>query len=502
MEPGLVRGLEGEIVEVHRRRFLFVALAVAVAASTVLTTGSAFAADDLTIGGDIYTGDSSVRYLFDLADPAGEPTAVYDNCVHHTPAGSLLSPLTGLPLTLANGSPDPGPPGGPAACPPLVGARVLVQNQHSGGGFITYGTVTGNSWTATVDKDLYPDIIVTFSAPGHDTTSREFTWDAAAASYTHPIPGLAGTGGATGIRVGGNRQDAYLPPLTHGKLPSASLLHYVFYDKFVNGNDNGPLVDPGLNCVTVNVYDEEGTLLQSRKTGDVNNDGKVDENDTFTTTDGIFYGPGGEPVDGYVYFEGLPAGEVIVESDPLTVTKECNPHFSLYIEDDVARNTAGWSLTYTEEGGSTWDPKLWPGFSGTEAGTYYTWHGFIEKIGQVGSLHNPTEFNRGITGRVEVTLLDADGNDPEELFPTGLPGRVTGGYPNGLDVEPNARIMNGAVALYTKGDFPELVATGLASQPTGQNDQNGAKFTFLNVPPGQYELFAYDVPLYNVPLMG
>ncbi|MFQ5494342.1 MAG: hypothetical protein ACE5EX_03080, partial [Phycisphaerae bacterium] len=38
-----------------------------------------------------------------------------------------------------------------ALTPPILDARVMVQNQHAGGAFVTYGTMTGpNTWTATV----------------------------------------------------------------------------------------------------------------------------------------------------------------------------------------------------------------------------------------------------------------------------------------------------------------------------------------------------------------
>ena len=435
-------------------------LVMLIASSSLYAQGPPIA----TIGGCIYTGGASVTYT---QNALGEPVVNW-NTVYHDP----------------NATYNPGDPGAP-----IDNAQVMVQNQHSGGAFITYGTVgaqlpdgtidpnqPGNCWMAEVPAP--GDYVVMFSAPGHDATSREFTVDE--------------LGNVTNPTGSGATQDAYLPPLfdldgegVANDLPRANLLHYVFYDKKVNGNDDGTLIEPGLNGVTVNVYDEEGNLLASKVTGA----------EPFVTADGVdFTAPGS--YYGYVYFTDLPAGELIVESDPSTVTQADNPHFTLYNPDDLSRE---WYLTYTEEGGPTWEVNLYPGDPGTEAGLYLTWHGFIEKLG------NDAGGNPALSGSISGVVMDADGNDPEEPFPITLGGRVAptnSGYATGLDVEPNSRIPYGAVALYTVGDFPELVATTEATQPTGQNDPNGGEFTFVNVPPGQYELFAWDIPLNNVPMMG
>ncbi|RME47494.1 MAG: hypothetical protein D6791_05735, partial [Chloroflexi bacterium] len=459
---------------------IIVLMALALFAPTAHVTITTAQTGTATIGGNIYSGNGNVTYT---VNALGEPIPNWNTCK----------------------APDPN-------CPPLYGALVMVQNQHSGGAFITWGTVTGNSWTATVPAP--GDYIVMFSAPGHDSTSREFTVDASGnARYPDPSDPACQPSGI----CHGNSQDVYLPPLysdpvnlvrdpvptNNTELPRANLLHYVFYDKFVNGNDDGTLIDPGLNGVTVNVYDEDGNLLATQKTGelaDSDGDGIPDPNGGFTTADGITFA--GEAAYGYVYFTNLPPGEVIVESDPSTVTQAQNPHFTLYNPDDLTRE---WYLTYTEEGGPTWDPKIWPGDPGTEAGFYLTWHGFIEKIGQVGDPTNPTLYNPATVGSISGVLMDADGNDPQEPFPITLGGRVAptnSGYTTGMDVEPNSRIPDGVVALYTVGDFPELVATAEATQPTGQNDPNGGEFTFTNVPPGQYEIYAWDIPLKNVPIVG
>ena len=454
-----------------RRHFRRIAVGITVVLLLALLTPAAHVATTTaqtgttaTIGGCIYTGGGSVTYTINAL---GEPIPHW-NTVYHDP----------------NATYNPGDPGAP-----ILDAKVMVQNQHSGGAFITYGTVDPNTgcWTATVPAP--GDYIVMFSAPGHDSTSREFTVDASGnARYPDPSDPACQPSGI----CSGNMQDAYLPPLQDlngdgvaAELPRANLLHYVFYDEFVNGNDDGPLIDPPLNGVTVRVYDEEGNLLAQKVTGA----------EPFVTADGLdFTAPGS--YDGYVYFTDLPPGELILESDPSTVTQAANPHFTLH-KPDTGRE---WYLTYTEEGGPTWEVNLYPGDPGTEAGMYMTWHGFIEKLGNDAGC-DPAS---GICGSINGVLLDADGNDPQEPFPITLGGRVNSnsGYVTGMDVEPNSRIPYGAVALYTLGDSPRLVATAEATQPTGQNDPNGGEFTFTNVPPGQYEIYAWDIPLKNVPVVG
>jgi hypothetical protein len=131
----------------------------------------AYAAGTATIGGCIYTGAGSVTYTLNAL---GEPVATWNTVYAPNPAAT-----------------------------PITNAQVMVQNQHSGGAFITYGTLTatgsnpGNCWTAAVP--VPGDYIVMFSAPAHDLTSREFTVDAA--------------GIVTNPTGSGASQDAYLPPL-------------------------------------------------------------------------------------------------------------------------------------------------------------------------------------------------------------------------------------------------------------------------------------------------
>ncbi len=380
-----------------RQMFLITALRLpAVLISCAVMAGSLLA-QSVTIGGNIYQGAKS----------GGAP--VY-----------APSPLT----------------------PPITNARVMVQSQHSGGAFITYGTITGNSWSATVPAP--GDYVVMFSAPGYDNTSREFTVDAAG-NVTNP----AGTGAT---------QDAYLPPLP---LPKANLLVYAFYDYVVNGEPDVGDGDQPLNGVTFYVRDEDGNLLATGVTG---------SQPIITTTDD-------PPVvitntDGLYYFTNLPPGEVIVTSDASTVTAAANPHIT-FAKPDATRE---WYLNYTEEGGPAWDPKLMPGDPGTEDGGFLIWHSYVEKLGQLSPSPN--------AGSISGTLVDADkaNLDPDEPFP--IPGEDHPG------VTLNDRVPEGLVILFTDQETvpPHPVATVEADPITGD-------FTFVNVPPGKYKMMMFDKPL-------
>jgi hypothetical protein len=419
----------------HRYAILIAALVL------MMSISSAHAkAANATIGGCIYTGAGSVTYSFDPL--TGEPIAHWDTAY----------------------APDP-------RATPITNAQVMVQNQHSGGAFIKYGAVSGNCWSATVPAP--GDYVVMFSAPDHDSTSRSFT-----------------------VSPGDNQtQDAYLPPLADldgegilNDLPRANLLMYVFYDKKVNGNDDGALIDPPLNGVTVTAKDEHGNVVGTCVTG---------TQGVINTADGLVINPS----DGYCYLTGLPPGELRVSTDPSGVTQAANPGIAFGDPNDATRQ---FYLTYTEEGGADWEVNLSPGDPGTEAGAYLLWHGYIEKLGQIGSPTNPNPIG---ACTINGTLLDADGTDPAEPFPTDLGGRVIAGDPMNpglwtpvggskpLDVRPNERVVNGALALYTVGDFPNLIATTEADPVTGV-------FNFHNIPPGKYELFAWDLPLDYVPLIG
>ncbi len=365
---------------VKRTRMLLLLLPIIL----ILTAGTLNAANMATIGGQIFTGEQDIN---------GQP--VY---------------------------------GGTS----LIGAKVMVQNQHHGGEFITYATVSGNSWTATVP--VPGDYIVMFTAPGHDTTSREFIVE-------------------PGDRV---THDAYLPPLP---LPKANLLYYAFYDQFVNGEDDAP-DDPPLNGVTVTVRDEDGNILATGVTG---------SQGIITTKDGTQI----DPADGYYYFTDLPPGEVIVSADSSTAHQGSNPGFNF-------NSTTEFYLTTSEEGGHSWDPKLYPGDPGTEAGAYLIWHGFVPKLGQIGSSTNDTPpSNPSLWGTISGILYDADGTDPAEPFPVGLP-----------NITPNRIVPDGFLILYTDS---ELVPTHPVA--TTESDPETGIFKFDKVPPGNYKIYACDKPI-------
>jgi len=242
---------------------------------------------------------------------------------------------------------------------PLTGAKVMVQDMHTGA-FVTYGTVTGNSWTATVPAP--GEYVVMFSAPDHDATSRSFE-----------------------VQDGDNlTKDAYLPPLP---LPKANLLVYAFEDWAVNGEDDFP-DDPPLAGVTFEVIDEGGNVVATGVSG---------------ASPTLPPGAGPHP-DGLYYFTGLEPGKYHVRAIPPDL--DGNPA------------TSDWYHTTSEEGSQLWEVVLYPGDPGTQGGAYLIWFGFVKKLGQipnaeVGSV--PPD-----AGSISGVLLDADGNDPFDTLPPNL----------------------------------------------------------------------------------
>ncbi len=362
---------------------------------------------------------------------------------------------------------------------PLTGATVMVQNQHSGGAFIAYGTTGlgagGNCWTASVPDN--GDYVIMFNAPDHDLTSREVTIDSSG-GVTHPKRDATGAYISTSL----TDIDAYLPPLydldgggTLNDLPRAALLVYAFYDNYVNGEPDDYPEDIHLNGVTWTVCPEDdypgGSGCQSGTTG---------SQSSITATDGTpvcnnATDPGS--CDGLYYFTNLPPGEVIATSTPDQV--HLYPQRSQLDKLNITASTEFY-LNYTEEGGPVWDPKLYPGDSGTEGGAFLIWHSYVAKLGQFGDPTNPNPFNPGLVGSISGLMLDADGNDPAEPFP--IPG------PPG--VSPNLRVPEGLIILYTNDELllTEPVATTEADPLTGA-------YSFVNVPPGRYKMMNMDVPL-------
>ncbi len=357
--------------------------------------------------------------------------------------------------------------------PPITDASVMVQNQHAGGAFITYGVMgpSGSApyshcWTATVPVD--GDYVIMFSAPGHDLTSREVTVDAAG-TVTHPklMPDGTIISSTAPLAI-----DAYLPPLytnpdgtpSPDELPPAALLVYAFYDNYVNGEPDDYPEDIHLNGVKFTVRDEEGNFLAEGWTG---------SQSTITTADGTVIAN----TDGLYYFTDLPPGEVIVTSDASDVWMYPQLPEVASMGFDA---TTEFYLNYTEEGGAAWDPKLYPGDPGTEGGMFLIWHGYVAKLGQFGDATNPNPYNPAIAGSIYGMLLDADGNDPAEPFPTpGPPG-----------VSPNTIVADGLLILFTSD---ELIPTHPVA--TTEADPETGAYSFVNVPPGSYKIMAFDVPL-------
>ncbi|RMF66741.1 MAG: hypothetical protein D6743_05945, partial [Calditrichaeota bacterium] len=293
------------------------------------------------------------------------------------------------------------------AATPLFGASVMVQNQHSGGAFITYATVTGNSWSATVPAPTTPgdsaEYVIMFSAPGHDLTSR---------------PCKVHSGDVV------LDKDAYLPPLftdpqtgnpSPDELPLANLLVYCFRDNVVNGEDDFP-DDPGMSGVLIEVIDEDGNVVQSGISG---------SSPTLPPA-------AGPDVSGLYFFTGLVPGEYHVRATP-------------------PGGAAQWHWTTSEEGTQEWEVILRPGDPGTEGGIYLIWFGFVPKLGK-----------DMVTGnaRIHGTLFDADGADPVDVIPPDL-----------VCVTGNDVVPDGFVVLYTDAEAlgpPHPVATTLADPVTGE----------------------------------
>ena len=495
----------------------------------VLSAGFASAVPGgTTIGGCLYTGSGTIDY-------------------------NQNGPDVTMPLITANY----------VGTPAIANGQVKVQNQHNGGAFVAYGTMGlmpgtflpgpgGNCWEAVIPSTLVPgtpdvtDLVAVYSAPGHDVTSREWTWDpdgryAVAGEFMHPTGPDAGAGGTTRVvpdtgnpildgPLAGQTiptsvnaigpQNAYLPQLTvdttgngvADSLATGNLLHYVFYDEFANGNPNGPTIEAPIKGVEVCITHEAGIHSECRFTGDVA---------SITTLDGVLYNA--PQSNGLVYFTNIPSGVYSVVSNADAVTR-LPDNGQLHLDDATrATRTPMWYQTFTEAGGHAWDAFIRPGDPGTMGGGYLTFHAFFENLGSdAGGLP-------GFAGIITGSIMDADAPEPLPQLNGGRVPPTNARYEDGTPWDINTNIgncdplletcipnpgpsnqdivMNGAVpdvvlALYSTGDFPTLVATTEASNPTEFNSPTGADFAFTNVNPGQYEMFIFDEPLKNVPETG
>ncbi len=335
------------------------------------------------------------------------------------------------------------------------GARVMVQDMETGA-FVAYGTfplvldplnpISGvdNNWTANVpDGGLY---VATYSAPGHQTTSRVFDLTSCGppnvCSY---LPAVT-------------QVDAYLPMLYRdlnnnpdplNAEPRANMLAYAYTENAVNGADDGVLKDPPLAGVFMELFDMDGLLVQSCTSG--NGSG------SFTTKGGMIYGPGFIDSTGYCHFTDLVPGKYKLRGTP------------------PALATGEYYYTYTMEGGQEWDIILEPGSPGTEGGGYLAWFGFVD--------NNINNTDPLATGSIGGFIEDADGLGWEADEP-GIPLIPQ----KNIGVTPNEFPKDAYVVLWTDTPVTKVVAVADASNVDG-------RFDIYNVPAGQYFMFISDKPL-------
>ncbi len=370
----------------------------------------------------------------------------------------------------------------------ITDAKVMVQSQHSGGTFITYGVLgpTGacpacatNEWRATVPDD--GDYVILFSAPGHGVTSREVTVDVTG-GLVHPKQ----TAGGLIMSSDPLAVDAYLPPLP---LPLANLLVFTFYDNSINGEwDDGD--DAPLNGVTVRAWDDDGNLLATGVTG-TQPPSSIPVPEDMGSADGSYY------------FTDLPPGVVKVTSDPSTCYRydangdlaqlpTTNPAGGVPFDFDPSTE---FYLLSSEEGSRAFEVVLFPGDPGTEEQGFLAWHGFVEKLGQITAENVKERFGiRGSiigAGKISGKLADADQSwefeipDPGEWEPPEA--LVSAQHPG---VSANTVVPDGLIILHPDREtgMSRAVATAEADPVTGA-------FEFLNVPPGRYRMFCCDVPI-------
>ncbi len=403
---------------------------------------------------------------------------------------------------------------------PVFGATVIVQNQHSGGAWIADGIVTGNSWSATVPSASLPGgeggFVVMVSAPLHDATSREFTVEGGVI-VGHPTfdPNYDAFGSPGTF-------DMYLPPLFKDpdgtpiaeELPLAGLMTFTFLDNKVNGEPDDFPEDFALNGVVWFVTSEDGDTLAVGVAGSQN--AIRMKNPAVPGGWEVITGP--DATRGLFYFSntatgfespGLPPGEVIASStsDFIYLTGAAGAtavdvgwgptwDFSVIPENTWILPTEppgllppldfGWTastefyMNYTEEGGDSWDPKLYPGDPGTGEAI---WHSYVEKLAD-NPVDNPKLSGTGsITGR----LWDADAANLAVDEPFPAPGVAAPG------VTLNRYVPDGVVILFsdaeTVGDHVVATAEPIASGP------DMGKFSFTGVAPGNYKLMMFDIPL-------
>ncbi len=332
---------------------------------------------------------------------------------------------------VATGKPDGG--NAPIINDGVRQIKVMVQDLDTGD-IVTYGTVDpgANTWSAVVAAP--GNYLAMFMADGHDTTSREYRVTSASVAVT---------------------QNAYLPP---APLPKANLLLYAFKDHYVNSEDDYPM-DYALKGVKFIVKNEKGVVVATGISGS-------------QTMADMPVGAGPD-INGLYYFKNLEPGDYEVTAEMTGTIQISDPTTGALV--NVPASTQWYQISSTE-GTKVEEVTLYPGDPGTFAGGYWTWFAFVDKLGPL-----PASANSGsISGR----LYDGDG--PWFLLEPFAPPAAQIPY-----VTPNLYVPKGLLVLY-----PNIQTIGVVKPiATTEADPVTGEYTFANVPPGNYRIYAIDLSL-------
>ncbi len=330
--------------------------------------------------------------------------------------------------------------------------EVMVQNLDTGD-FVDYGIVASGTNTWSLDVAAPGNYLAMFMADGHDATSREY----------HVLPGT--------ITM---TQNAYLPPAS---IPNANLLVYAFKDNYVNSEDDYPM-DFALKSVKFTVKNDKGVVVKTGISG------------TQTLAD-MPVGAGPD-INGLYFFTGLEPGNYEVTAEILSDVMISDPTTGALVaptacEAPPCNSSSQWYQISSSEGTKVEEISLYPGDPGTAAGGYMVWFAFVDKLGQ-----NTTSSTTGTPGSISGTLYDGDGIvglaaaglDPALFIPDPI------NKPWQSVVTINDRAPNGLLVLY-----PNIQTIGVV-KPIATTEANpDGTYTFTNVPPGNYVIFATDLPL-------
>ena len=311
--------------------------------------------------------------------------------------------------------------------------KIMVQDIDTGD-FVAYGTVAPgtNTWSAVVPGA--GGYLVMFMADGHDTTSRQYHVTSASVAVT---------------------QDAYLPP---APFPKANLLLYAFKDHYVNSEDDYPM-DYALKGVRFIVKNEKGIVVASGVSG--------------SQTMADMPAGAGPDVNGLYYFKGLDPGSYEVTAEMTGTIQISDPTTGALVNVPASSQ---WYQISSTEGTKVEEVTLYPGDPGTFAGGYWTWFAFVDKLDAL-----PASAN---TGSISGRLYDADG--PWFALEPFAPPVAQIPY-----VLPNLYVPKGLLVLY-----PSIQTIGVVKPiATTEADPVTGQYTFTNVPPGNYKIYAIDLPL-------